>query len=63
MVYDLARLVDQFDTSKASIVGQSLGGNSATRFTGLYQGTVRRLVSIEALGPSPEEQARGLQCR
>ncbi|GAC1582182.1 MAG: alpha/beta hydrolase [Sphingomicrobium sp.] len=58
MVYDLAQLVDQFDASKVTIVGHSLGGNIATRFTGLYPDKVRRLVSIEGLGASPAEQAR-----
>jgi pimeloyl-ACP methyl ester carboxylesterase len=41
-------------------VAHSLGGNIATRYTGLYPDKVRRLVAIEGLGPSPKmiEQRR-----
>ena len=53
-VYDLAQLVHQLDVDQVTIVAHSLGGNVATRFTGLYPEKVRKLVSIEGLGPSPK---------
>jgi pimeloyl-ACP methyl ester carboxylesterase len=52
-VYDAAQLIHHLGLTTVSIVGHSLGGNIATRFTGLYPDQVRRLVSIEGLGPSP----------
>jgi pimeloyl-ACP methyl ester carboxylesterase len=52
-VYDLAQLIHQLDLSPVTIVAHSLGGNVCTRYTGLYPETVRKLVSIEGLGPSP----------
>ena len=36
-----------------TIVGHSLGGNIALRYTALHPGVVRRLVAIEGLGPAP----------
>lgn len=53
-VYDLAQLVHQLDAGPVTIVAHSLGGNVATRYTGLYPENVRKLVSIEGLGPSPK---------
>jgi pimeloyl-ACP methyl ester carboxylesterase len=52
-VYDLAQLVHQLGQEPVTIVGHSLGGNIALRFTGLYPDAVRKLVAIEGLGPSP----------
>ncbi len=57
MVYDLAQLIHQNDLAPVTIVAHSLGGNISTRYTGLYPDTVRKLVSIEGLGPSPAVQA------
>jgi pimeloyl-ACP methyl ester carboxylesterase len=54
MVYDLAQLIQQNDLSPVTIVAHSLGGNVSTRYAGLYPETVRKLVSIEGLGPSPK---------
>lgn len=54
-VYDLAQLVHQLDLAPVTIVAHSLGGNIATRYTGLYPDNVRRLVTIEGLGPSPTQ--------
>jgi pimeloyl-ACP methyl ester carboxylesterase len=63
-VYDLAQLVHQLDLSPVTIVAHSLGGNIATRYTGLYPENVRKLVAIEGLGPSPaiqaEREAKGI---
>ena len=53
-VYDLAQLIHQLDAGPVTLVAHSLGGNVATRYTGLYPEQVRRLVSIEGLGPSPK---------
>lgn len=52
-VYDLAQLIHQLGADPVTIVAHSLGGNIATRYTALYPERVRRLVSIEGLGPSP----------
>jgi pimeloyl-ACP methyl ester carboxylesterase len=42
-----------------TIIAHSLGGSIATRYAGAFPGQVRRLVSIEGLGPSPKmEQER-----
>ncbi len=56
MVYDLAQLIHQNDLAPVTIVAHSLGGNVCTRYTGLYPETVRKLVAIEGLGPSPAVQ-------
>lgn len=55
-VYDLAQLVHQLDLAPVTIVSHSMGGNIATRFAGLYPDKVKKLVSIEGLGPSPAVQ-------
>ncbi len=52
-VYDLAQLIHQLDLAPVTIVAHSMGGNIATRYAGLYPDNVRKLVSIEGLGPSP----------
>ena len=57
-IYDLAQLVHQQTTAPITLIGHSLGGNVATRFTGLYPELVRRLVCIEGLGPSPAMEAQ-----
>src|SRR3546814_3269311 len=40
-VYDLAQFVHQLDLAPVTIVAHSLGGNIATRYTGLYPDKVR----------------------
>jgi pimeloyl-ACP methyl ester carboxylesterase len=37
-----------------TLIGHSLGGNIAIRYAALYPEKVRRVVSIEGLGPSPK---------
>ena len=54
LVYDLAQLVHQLDAGAVTIVAHSLGGNVSLRYAGLYPETVRKLVAIEGLGPSPK---------
>jgi pimeloyl-ACP methyl ester carboxylesterase len=56
-VYDLAQLVHQLNLAPVSIVAHSMGGNIATRYTGLYPENVRKLLAIEGLGPSPKIEA------
>lgn len=57
-VEDLAGIVRLLDLPPCAIVGHSLGGNVATRYTGLYPDRVVRLVNIEGLGDSPELQKK-----
>lgn len=56
-VYDFAQLVHTLGHEQVTIVAHSLGGNIASRFTGLYPDKVRKLVNIEGLGLSPKLQA------
>lgn len=53
-VYDFAQLVQTLGYEKVTIVAHSLGGNIATRFTGLYPEKVEKLLNIEGLGPPPD---------
>jgi pimeloyl-ACP methyl ester carboxylesterase len=53
-IYDLAQLVHQRGLAPVNLIGHSLGGNIATRYAAIYPDKVRRLVSIEGLGPSPK---------
>jgi pimeloyl-ACP methyl ester carboxylesterase len=53
-VYDIAQLLHQQDLFPISIVGHSLGGSVVLQYAGLYPEHVRRIVSIEGLGPSPD---------
>ena len=61
-VYDFAQLIETLLEGGAhrqvTICAHSLGGNIATRFTGLYPGKVRKLANIEGLGISPVISAR-----
>jgi pimeloyl-ACP methyl ester carboxylesterase len=58
LVYDFAQLVHTLGYDQVTIVAHSLGGNLATRFTGLYPEKVRKLVNLEGLGPSPDVRAK-----
>ena len=57
-VYDFAQLVHTLGHDEVTIIAHSLGGNIATRYTGLYPEKVRKLVNIEGLGPSPKIRAQ-----
>lgn len=57
-VYDFAQFVETLGQEQVTIVAHSLGGNIATRFSGLYPDRVRKLVNIEGLGPAPEIRAQ-----
>ena len=56
-VYDFAQLVQSLGYDQVSIIAHSLGGNIATRYTGLYPDKVTRLVNIEGLNPLPPSAA------
>ncbi len=56
-VYDFTQLIHTLGHEQVTIVAHSLGGNIATRFTGLYPDRVARLANIEGLGPAPEVMA------
>ena len=53
-IHDFAQLIHLLGADDISIVAHSLGGNIATRFTGLFPEKVRRLVNIEGLGAPPQ---------
>ena len=53
-LYDLAQLIHQQHLAPVTIIAHSLGGNIALRYAGIYPETLRRLVAIEGLGPSPK---------
>jgi len=56
-IYDLSQLIHQQSLAPVTIIAHSLGGNIALRYTGVFPETVRRLVAIEGLGPSPSMEA------
>jgi pimeloyl-ACP methyl ester carboxylesterase len=53
-IYDLAQLIHQQRLAPVTIVSHSLGGVISLRYAGLYPDTVKRIVAIEGIGPSPE---------
>lgn len=53
-VFDFASFVNHLELKTFTLIGHSLGGNIAIRYTGLYPDTVKKLVAIEGLGPSPK---------
>ncbi len=56
-IYDLAQLIHQRHLAPLRIIGHSLGGNIALRYTGIYPENVSRLVAIEGLGPGRKSHA------
>ena len=57
MVYDLAQLIHQLGRGPVTIVSHSMGGHVALRYAGIMPETVRKIVAIEGLGPSPRRSA------
>lgn len=55
---DFADLVDALGYEQISIVAHSFGGNPTTRFAALYPERVRKLVLIDAMGPTAPVTAR-----
>jgi pimeloyl-ACP methyl ester carboxylesterase len=50
-ISDIAAFIRQLERGPVRIVGHSMGGNLALRYTGIFPETVQRLVSIEGLPP------------
>src|SRR5690348_9750987 len=59
-VYDIAQLVLQKKMAPVTIIAHSLGGSIALLYSGLFPETVKKVVAIEGLGPSPEMMERWL---
>lgn len=57
-IYDLAQLVHQKKMAPVTIIAHSLGGSIAIDYSGLYPETVKKVVAIEGLGPSPQMAER-----
>jgi len=57
-VLDLANLIDALGPGPVTLVGHSLGGSVAVMYAGTFPERVRRLVSVEGLGPPPAMIAR-----
>ncbi len=57
-VYDFAQLIHMLGYDQVTIIAHSLGGNIATRYTGLYPEKVSKLVNIEGLGPPQDLEAQ-----
>jgi len=55
---DLAELIDHLNIPRAGLMGHSLGGNVALRFTCLFPDRVAALIAIEGLGPAPDQALR-----
>ena len=56
-VYDIAQLVHRKGLAPVAVIGHSLGGSIALHYAGVYPETVKALVAIEGLGPSPAQIA------
>ena len=54
-VYDIAQLVHRKSLAPVTVIGHSLGGSIALHYAGVYPETVKALVAIEGLGPSPAQ--------
>lgn len=52
-VYDIAQLLDQKQMAPVTIIGHSLGGSISLLYTALFPDNVKKLVSIEGMGPPP----------
>lgn len=52
-VLDLSALIDIIDAFPIYLVGHSLGGVVSSLYSGVYPERVKKLVSIEGLGPPP----------
>lgn len=59
-IYDLAQLIESQKLAPVTIVAHSLGGMIALRYAGVFPDRVRKVVSIEGLGPSPKQIAERL---
>jgi pimeloyl-ACP methyl ester carboxylesterase len=57
-VTDIAQLVLQKKMAPVTIIAHSLGGSIALLYSGVFPETVKKVVAIEGLGPSPQMLAR-----
>ncbi len=57
-IYDIAQLVHQKKMAPVTIIAHSLGGSIALLYSGIFQETVKKVVAIEGLGPSPQMAER-----
>ena len=55
---DFTELVDTLGYEQITIVAHSFGGNPTVRFAGLYPSRVRKLVLVDAMGPTAPAIAR-----
>ncbi|HET8710983.1 MAG TPA: alpha/beta hydrolase [Spongiibacteraceae bacterium] len=55
---DFADFVDALGYERIDIIAHSFGGNPTVRFAGLYPERVRKLVLVDAMGPTPTFVAR-----
>ncbi|MGB5950146.1 MAG: alpha/beta hydrolase [Parvibaculum sp.] len=53
-LYDIAQLIHQRGLAPLTIIAHSMGGAIALRYAGLYPETVKKIIAIEGLGPSPK---------
>lgn len=52
-VYDIAQLVLQKKLAPVTILAHSMGGSVGLLYAGIFPETVKKLIAIEGLGPSP----------
>lgn len=52
-VYDIAQLVLQKRLAPVTIIAHSMGGSVGLLYAGIFPETVKKIVAIEGLGPSP----------
>ncbi len=57
-IYDVAQLVHQKQMAPVTIIAHSLGGSIALLYAGTFPETVKKVVAIEGLGPSPQMRER-----
>src|SRR5258707_2543695 len=62
-IYDIAQLVHQKQMAPVTIIAHSLGGSIALLYSGIFPETVKKVVAIEGLGPSPEMMKRMQEMR
>ena len=53
-VVDLSQLLAQLSSFPVTLIGHSLGGGIVLQYSGVYPEKVRKVVSIEGLGPPPD---------
>jgi pimeloyl-ACP methyl ester carboxylesterase len=53
-VYDIAQLLLQKKMAPVTLLAHSLGGSLALLYAGVFPETVKKVVAIEGLGPSPD---------